>query len=163
MAKQKTERTDTPGVEKRGPSYSVVWGEQGRRRRRTFPTYEAAVAFKRDFVIPFRERRALPPTALLPPRRELGWVYFFQSGGEVGPVKVGWSRDPGQRYRDLTVAHPHGLDLVALIPGGPGLEKKLHERFASFRLQREWFSFEVLVELRRMLAAEEIPALEATA
>lgn len=159
----KLERTDTPGVYKRGPSYCTVHRENDRRIRKTHPTYEAAVAFRRDYIIPFRERRALPPTAILPPRRSTGWVYFFQSGGEMGAVKVGWSKDPAQRWRDLSVAHPHGLDLVALIPANQALEKKLHERFAPFRLQREWFTREVLVELRRMLAEDESPLLEVVA
>lgn len=144
--------TDTPSVYRRGPSFIAYWREDGKKRCRTFPTYEAAVAFKRDYIIPFRERRALPPTTLLPSRRALGWVYFFQSGGELGAVKVGWSRDPAQRYRDLSVAHPHGLELVALVPGAEALERTLHERFAHRKLHREWFSHEVLVDLRNWLA-----------
>lgn len=153
-------RTDTPSVYRRGPSYVAHWKEEGKKRTRTFPDYESACAFRRDFIIPYRERRALPPTTLLPSRRALGWVYVFQSGGEMGPVKIGWSTDPTTRFRDLSVAHPHGLELVALLPGSKALEKALHERLAHRQLHREWFSYEALVDL---LSALYEPALEKAA
>lgn len=140
-------RTDTPGVFVRCNRYLVQWTEDGKTKRLSFPTYEEACAFRRDYVIPFRERRGLPPTSIMPPRRNLGWVYFFQSGGPRGPVKVGWSKDPATRLRDLSVAHPHGLDLVALFPGPRSLEAELHERWKHRRLRREWFSCEVLKDL----------------
>jgi len=142
-------KTDTPGVYRRCGSYVAKWVEDGKTTWRTFPTYEAAVAFRRDFVLPFRERKALPPTAIMPKRRDSGWVYFFQS--KAGPVKVGWSKDPKGRMATLSTAHPYPLEMVALIPGGEKLEKRLHQAFARYRLDREWFSQEVLDEVRVLL------------
>jgi len=50
------ERTQTPGVYRRGRHHVVAYREDGRQRWRTFPTYEAACGFKRDIVLPQMER-----------------------------------------------------------------------------------------------------------
>lgn len=140
-------RTDTPGIYKRVHRYVASWHEDGHKRQRSFPTYEAACAFRRDFILPYRERRALPPTVLVPGRRGDGWVYAFQAGPLTGPIKLGWSSDPARRLRDLSVAQPNELHLVALLPGDKSLERRLHDRLSDFRLSGEWFSCEILHKL----------------
>lgn len=148
------ERTQTPGVYRRGGSFVATWKESGHARKRAFPTYEAACAFKRDTVTPYRRRkaRALPPSLMLPGRSATGWVYLVQSRGADQLVKVGWSGDVGARMASLLTAHPTGVDLVALLPGTRELERRLHGAWDHWRRNREWFAPEVLGELATMLA-----------
>lgn len=151
----KLERTETPGVFRRGSAYAVIWQEDHRQRQRAFPTYAAACAFRRDFVIPYRRRArdAIPPTSLTPPpSSKPGWVYFFRQRGTTA-VKIGWSLDVEARRRALSTGSPRALDLVALIPGPQALERYLHKFFAERRIvaDKEWFSVEVLDDLTTLL------------
>lgn len=142
-------KTDTPGIYRRCKRYSVRWAENGKRKWTSFESYEEAVAFRRDVVIPFRRREqsnALPPTSIMP-QRGPGWVYFFQSLGPDELVKIGWSADPTKRFKVLATAQPHGIALVALLPGPRTLERRIHEEFAGWRRSGEWFSREVLLAL----------------
>jgi hypothetical protein len=78
------------------------------------------------------------PVAAYTPQR-VGFVYFLQSA-EGGPVKIGWARNVEARRDALQTAHPYPLVLLGKIPGGPGLEKELHTRFANDRCPNgEWF------------------------
>jgi enhancing lycopene biosynthesis protein 2 len=54
-------------------------------------------------------------------------------------VKIGASRSPQQRLRELQTSNPNELVLAAMVPGGYALEKNLHERFVAYRLYDEWF------------------------
>lgn len=64
-------------------------------------------------------------------------VYFMRAG--EGPVKIGWSYCPEDRRRQLQVASPEPLTIVATMRGGPRQESYLHEFFQEERLQGEWF------------------------
>jgi hypothetical protein len=139
-----TLRTETPGIYRRANRFAVKWNEDGKTCWRSFPTYEGACAFKRDYVLPYRERRGLPPSAIAPEKRGGGWIYVFQSGGPGQPVKLGYSADPARRLKDLRGAHPHALDLVLLVPGTPHLERLAHRLAGDFRMEGEWFSREAL-------------------
>jgi hypothetical protein len=63
-------------------------------------------------------------------------VYFAQSVNG-GPIKIGISVDPLKRVR--SIPYHDELILLATLPGGRKLEKKLHNRFSACRLQGEWF------------------------
>lgn len=76
-------------------------------------------------------------------------MYFAQSKGPEGHVKIGYSENVADRIRTLTTAHPHGVDLVALLPGDRSLEAAFHASFESSRLNGEWFSRDVLLRLVR--------------
>jgi hypothetical protein len=55
-------------------------------------------------------------------------------------IKIGWSSGVrGGRVRDLQTAIPVKLKIHAYISGGRNLEQRLHERFARYRRQGEWF------------------------
>ncbi|MDE3070842.1 MAG: GIY-YIG nuclease family protein [Acidobacteriota bacterium] len=143
--------TPTRHVAQRGGMFIVRWTEHGARRRRSFKTYEAACAFVRDYVQPFRASEgALPPTAVTPAKGG-SWIYVFRSSGPGEPVKIGRSTDPARRLKDVATGHPHRIDLVALLPGSRGLERALHERLAQFRMEGEWFSREAERELERLI------------
>ena len=68
-----------------------------------------------------------------------GFVYFIRSE-ETHAIKIGFTSGPiEKRLNSLQTAHPYKLQLLATVPGTPDYEKSLHERFASFRLEGEWF------------------------
>lgn len=70
--------------------------------------------------LPGMESRLPPPS----------WVYF---GSRAGLIKIGTSEDPRRRAREL------GIVLLRVAPGGVEDERRLHRRFARFRVDREWF------------------------
>lgn len=146
-----TQRTDTPGVYRRGPSYAVKWWENGRRQQRTFPTYEAACAFRRDAVEAHRAGLSSIPASVRLPKRGPKFIYVLQSSGSDGVVKLGWTSDLAKRIRDLRALHPHELELVAAFPGPRELERCLHERLERWRTRGEWYRREAVEELTTLL------------
>jgi hypothetical protein len=67
-----------------------------------------------------------------------GFVYFMQSE-QGGPIKIGWARDPDHRCRELQVAHPYRLLVLARVAGSTKLEAGLHALLDEHRLSGEWF------------------------
>lgn len=65
-------------------------------------------------------------------------VYFIQQG-EMGFVKIGYSKNPAHRIMILQTAHGERLSMRACAPGGKEQERALHARFASLRVVGEWF------------------------
>lgn len=74
--------------------------------------------------------------------RRASGLYFVQQQlpGEPGPIKIGVSRDIGERVRSLQCGSPHPLALLGTVPGDALDERRLHERFQAFRLSGEWFA-----------------------
>lgn len=75
------------------------------------------------------------------PARLVGFVYFIQQGDD-GPIKIGFSdTETGVelRRRTLQTGNPEPLIVRKVVSGGTSLERELHERFARWRLQGEWF------------------------
>jgi hypothetical protein len=62
-------------------------------------------------------------------------------------VKIGRSRDPEKRRRELEGSHAFRIELVATFPGRGSLEGKVHDALAPHRNQvgvgREWFNVTV--------------------
>jgi integrase/recombinase XerD len=67
-----------------------------------------------------------------------GWVYFIQAGDD-GPIKIGRSRRPLERFESLRGGSPLPLRLLLTYRAGELEERRLHERFAPFRRSGEWF------------------------
>lgn len=65
-------------------------------------------------------------------------VYFIQPR-DGGRIKIGTTRNLKQRLADLNLASPIELIVRGTVRGGKELERKLHERFDSFRAHSEWF------------------------
>jgi hypothetical protein len=82
----------------------------------------------------------LPQIPEPPPRppRASTWVYFAQRG-EDGPIKIGMSKHPISRVKDLGAASAEGLRLLGVVPGGRRQEVELHTMFSGARLNGEWF------------------------
>jgi hypothetical protein len=67
------------------------------------------------------------------------WIYFVQSGGPDGPVKIGRANDPARRLRELRTAHWEPLRLVAVLRAHPDEERHYHAEFAHANIVGEWF------------------------
>jgi hypothetical protein len=66
------------------------------------------------------------------------WVYFIQQG-RTGPVKIGCSRAPMRRLRQLQTASAEKLVMLGTCPGRPMDEAKIHDMFRHLRERGEWF------------------------
>lgn len=71
---------------------------------------------------------------------ECGLVYFVQRPS-TGAVKIGHSRDPLRRVRQLQTCNDETLRFLGLMSGGRGMERLIHQRLARTRLSGEWFSW----------------------
>lgn len=65
-----------------------------------------------------------------------GWVYFIRAGDAV---KIGHSRDPQKRLKQLSTGSAEPLELWHRLPGDKQVERDLHKQFADERLNGEWF------------------------
>ena len=54
-------------------------------------------------------------------------------------VKIGISHDPGKRLIALQTANNRRLEILAVFEGTEADEQRIHDRFASDRLNGEWF------------------------
>lgn len=66
-------------------------------------------------------------------------IYFIQAGKYV---KIGYSKDPSQRLKELQTSNPVKLKLLAILPGWYTTEAEFHRVFARFRVNREWFRYD---------------------
>ena len=64
-------------------------------------------------------------------------IYFISADDEL--VKIGHTTNLSARLRSLRTAHPKELSILLVIPGSRDDEQELHQRFAEFRVKREWF------------------------
>lgn len=71
-----------------------------------------------------------------------GYVYLVQSPTEN--YKIGRTKNPENRMRTFGVQLPFEVEYVCVIktPDMYALERELHERFASKRVNGEWFTLE---------------------
>lgn len=65
-------------------------------------------------------------------------IYFIQEGDD-GPVKIGFSNNPGRRLQQLKTSTSKPLKLLAVIEGDAGKERELHAAFQEHHISREWF------------------------
>lgn len=82
-----------------------------------------------------------------------GQVYFLRRTSDQA-IKIGWSKDPLQRQSEVERRAATDVDLIATFPAQRAVEYALHQRFASERLDGEWFAshdrLEEAVELVRL-------------
>lgn len=65
-------------------------------------------------------------------------IYFVQIGA-AGPIKIGTTNNLKMRLRVLQTRHTERLVIIAKIPGGFFVEKKIHSRLSQHRIGGEWF------------------------
>lgn len=78
------------------------------------------------------------PTLREHPRRKQRRVYFARSGNKV---KIGVATKVNGRISTIQSGSPAKIELLACIPGGVEMERKMHMRFAKLRIRGEWFRY----------------------
>ena len=68
-------------------------------------------------------------------------VYFMRYGTS-NRVKIGFTKRMNQRKNGLESGTPENLHLLATVTGGRPQEKRLHKRFAAYRIKGEWYKLE---------------------
>ena len=66
------------------------------------------------------------------------FIYFIEAVG-LSRIKIGFSKKPLDRLKQLQTGSPTELSLIATIPGAQELEKELHDRFKASLSSKEWF------------------------
>lgn len=66
-------------------------------------------------------------------------IYFIKPIGMDGPIKIGTSVSPDGRLRTLEHWSPFPLEIAAQMQGGTKEERRLHDAFARFHINHEWF------------------------
>lgn len=67
-----------------------------------------------------------------------GFVYFVQ-GEFGGGIKIGYSKTPESRLKQLQTSYPDTLKILVLVPGNNKDEKTYHRKFEHIKLNGEWF------------------------
>lgn len=90
-----------------------------------------------------------------------GGVYFMLAE-DAWAHKIGFSHKPHARMRELQTGCPYRLELMSVWECSGIYERKLHNYFADYRLEGEWFQalpilrlFTALSEMR--LAGSRLP------
>ena len=78
-------------------------------------------------------------TGVRPEILALTSIVYFVREGRRGRIKIGHTTDIEQRITTLQTSVSEPLRLLAAMPGDRFLERRLHDRFASYRYRGEWF------------------------
>jgi len=65
-------------------------------------------------------------------------IYFIKAGN---CVKIGYSKNPTARLKELQTGNSKKLKLLCTIPGDFKTEAALHEVYKANKQQGEWFSY----------------------
>lgn len=70
-------------------------------------------------------------------------LYIIQSD-VTGAIKIGMSKNPQSRLRQLQTGSPYKLKLLTIVKGKGHLERSLHESLKPYKqsCKGEWFDFE---------------------
>ena len=68
-------------------------------------------------------------------------LYIIQSD-KTGMIKIGRSKDPEKRLKQLQTGNPNKLKLIACFKNEGWREKQIHESLRAYRLKGEWFSYD---------------------
>lgn len=90
----------------------------------------------------FNGHQAVVDAALNNPYRH---VYFAHRNNTPSPMKIGWSKHPEFRARQLQVGNANPLVVYVSYPHmmAPYVERALHKKYAKHRLSSEWFDIGV--------------------
>jgi hypothetical protein len=73
-------------------------------------------------------------------------VYFVKTRFS-STVKIGMTKALSKRLKALQTGASEPIDVVAVVPGPPELERSLHKIFDQYRLAGEWFAYGRAIEL----------------
>ena len=66
------------------------------------------------------------------------FVYFIEAVG-TDKIKIGVSKEPEERLKQLSTGSVVPLKLLGKVPGDAKTEKELQSKFDHFRHDKEWF------------------------
>lgn len=95
-------------------------------------------------IVSVKKRPPLAVIPLIPPStKKGGFVYLLKTGSDV--YKIGRAKDPNNRLRVFNVKLPFEVEFEHLIATENMylLERELHQRFASKRVNGEWFRLDM--------------------
>lgn len=72
-------------------------------------------------------------------------IYFIREDGS-DYIKIGSTRMPGDRLKELQISNPRELRIERLIEAFPGAEPILHALFREDRVRGEWFKISKKLE-----------------
>jgi Meiotically up-regulated gene 113 len=75
----------------------------------------------------------------------MGQIYFFVDYDNK-KVKIGHSKNPKQRLKQIKTGYPGKLVIAKTVPGTPHDERKYHRLFCHDRIIREWFHLSSTME-----------------
>lgn len=85
-------------------------------------------------------------------------MIYFITAREIGRVKIGVSKHPHKRLRQLQMGCPPAkLKLEAVCEGDQAFEKELHRIFGPFRRHGEWFDLDASIELAIQFVRDGCP------
>lgn len=67
-----------------------------------------------------------------------GTIYFYFIECD-GRIKIGFSRNPDARVRELSTGAPAKLNFLGRVNGAISLETALHRHLRNYRVSGEWF------------------------
>lgn len=71
-----------------------------------------------------------------------GFIYFVQME-RIGPIKIGYSKNPSTRLRELQGGNPYKLRTIYITPGSQSDERGIHNGMAlhapDLSLTGEWY------------------------
>lgn len=77
-----------------------------------------------------------------------GFIYFLYCAGRI---KIGYATEVADRMAQIATHCPFPIRLLLTIRGKIEDEKRFHERFASERVNREWFRLSLLGPIDQFL------------
>jgi len=108
--------------------------------KRLVQRLEAILKRKGPPVIPRKVTDTTSRAAIGIPDRKTSYLYFIVAEN-AGKVKIGRSRSPGKRIRDLQAANHQQLVVLGIMEeGNPFSEREVHNLFNHISMRNEWFS-----------------------
>lgn len=86
---------------------------------------------------PVLTRLDVPQMLRTDPPPFVGYVYL--AGGDAGPLKIGFSKDPYTRVESFQCGNHQDLRVIAKRDGTQVDERETHERLKEHRVKGEWF------------------------
>jgi T5orf172 domain len=86
-------------------------------------------------------------------------IYFIQ-GKITKRIKIGFSKNPAQRIKQLQTPVAEDYEILLILPGEYKSESFFHKYFSEFRVKNEWFEpssklLEAIKEKQQFLEEKE--------
>lgn len=81
------------------------------------------------------------------PKPKRGDSLYFIQAKKTGLIKIGRSKNPETRFRNLQTGNGEELRMIACFEGWGWRESSIHEDLKMWRQKGEWFSVECVSEL----------------